>query len=243
MLIASTDMTNGRGITPEWPTRAPLRSVWRQPLATLARLSHDNPGYGVFVLPVLAGFATFPIAGWSFGEDAVEKPMGYLALSLLSFSPILELLQLLAAAFLVSRLAIAFGGRPDSRRLLSAMAWSNAPILLLVPFGIATAMVGEASLMPIELDGLPVTTIIVLVLPALLLLAIQVGLIAWSKVLLGNGCAQALGLSRGRALACLLSAWVLSATLIAVVVFAALDLEAVGHVLFAGMLEAFLGFE
>ncbi|MEM1438079.1 MAG: YIP1 family protein [Pseudomonadota bacterium] len=236
-------MTNGRGITKAWPTRAPLRSIWRQPLATLARLSHDNPGYGVFVLPVLAGFASFPMAGWSFGEDAVDKPMGYLALSLLSFSPILELLQLFAATFLVSRLAIAFGGRPDSRRLLSAMAWSNAPILPLVPLGIVAAMVGEASLMPVELDGLPATTIIVLVVPVLLLFAVQIGLIASSKALLVCGCAQALGLSRGRTLLCLLSAWLLSAVLIALVVFASLDLEAVGHVLFAGLLEAFLGFE
>lgn len=227
-------MTNGRGITQAWPPRAPLRSIWRQPLATLARLSHDNPGYCVLVLPVLASFATYPVANLAFGEDAAEATAGYVAQSLLSFSPALELLQLFAAAFLISRLAPLFGGRGDSRRLLSALAWSNLPIAVLAPLGFGAMVLAESMAIPSAAGGLP---------PAVLLpaLALQVAAIAWAKYLLVVGCAGALALSPGRTLLCLLLAWLLSAALLGGVVLLTLGADAVAPFLLIGLPEAFLG--
>ena len=216
---------------------APVRhTIIRRPAATLRRIAHDNPGYGVFVLPVLAGFATYPVAGLAFGEDAIDYTGGYIAQSLLSFSPILELLQLFAAAYLISRLAPWFQGRPDSRRLLSALAWSNVPIVLLAPIGFAAVSLAELLAVPRAAGGLPSTVL----LPAL---AVQVGLIGWAKYLLVTGCADALALSRGRAALCLATAWLLSAAAIGAVVFAGMGARGALAVLFAGLPEAFIGID
>lgn len=211
-----------------------LRTIWREPRATLQRIAHDNPGYGVFVLPVLAGTAGFPVAGLAFGEEAAERTSGYIAQSLLSFSPILELLQLFVATFLISRLALRFQGHADSRRLLSALAWSNLPIVLLAPLSLVTVLLAQSLGVPRASGGLPVTVL----LPAL---AVQVGLIGWAKYLLVIGCADALALSRRRAALCLATAWLLSATVVSAVVLVTLDAAAVPGALFAGLQEAFLG--
>ena len=214
---------------------APVRhTILRRPAATLRRIAHDNPGYGVFVLPVLAGTASYPVAELALGEDAGDATVGYLVLSLLSFSPILELLQLFAAAYLISRLAPWFRGQPDSRRLLSALAWSNLPIALLAPIGIGAFLLSEPLALPDAAGDLPLAVL----LP---MLALQVGLIGWAKYLLVIGCAHALALSRARTVLCLATAWLLSAALVGAVVFIARDADAALGALFAGLPETFLG--
>ncbi|MEO0614620.1 MAG: Yip1 family protein [Pseudomonadota bacterium] len=227
-------MTKGSAITLGKPASSVLHTIWRQPRATLRRITHDNPGYGVFVLPVLASFATYPVASLALGDNAAEDTAGYVTQSLLSFPPALELLQLFAAAFLLSRLAPVFHGRGDSRRLLSALAWSNAPIVLLAPISLAAVMFAESLGVPRAAGGLPLTVLV----PALVL---QVGAILWSKVLLVIGCAEALVLPPMRAAACVLVAWLLSAAALALVVSITLGGEAVLSVFSAGLTEAFLG--
>ena len=234
LLLASVDMTNGRGITQAWPPRAPLRSVWRQPRATLARLSHDNPGYGVFVLPVLASFATYPVANLTFGEDAADVAAGYVAQSLLSFSPALELFQLFVGAFVISRLAPLFAGRGNSRRLLTALAWSNLPIAVLAPLSFGVMVFAELMDASNAGGNLPLPVL----LPALL---VQVAAIVWAKYLLVVGCAGALSLSLAKTVVCLSLAWLLSAALLGGVVFLTLGVGAVPPFLFIGLPEAFLG--
>lgn len=227
-------MTKGSAITLGKPPTSVLRTIWRQPRATLRRITHDNPGYGVFVLPVLASFATYPVASLALGDNAAEDTAGYVTQSLLSFPPALELLQLFAAAFLISRLAPMFQGFGDTRRLLTALAWSNAPIVLLAPISLAATMLAESLGVPRASGGLPITVLA----PALVL---QVAVILWAKALLVIGCAEAMSVSRTRAVACLMAAWCLSAAVLALVVAITLGGEAALALFYAGLPEAFLG--
>lgn len=227
-------MTKGSAISLGKPPASVLRTIWRQPRTTLRRIAHENPGYGVFVLPVLASFATYPVASLALGDNAAEDTAGYVTQSLLSFPPALELLQLFAAAFLISRLAPLFQAHSDSRRLLSALAWSNVPIVVLAPISMGAVMLAESLDVSRAAGGLPITVLV----PALVL---QVGVILWAKALLIIGCAEAMSVSRIRATACVLLAWLLSAAALAVVVAITLGGEAALALFHAGLPEAFLG--
>ncbi len=170
---------------------------------TVARIAHENPGYRLLVLPLFAGCAVLPSA-LLFGLD--EDFMSGLLLSfLVSFTPLLELLQVFVGAYLVRITGHWLGGSASSTSLQVALVWGNLPIALLSLLGLtafgATIILAETTGGPLDWGATPA-----LLGFGVVLVLIEVALVAWSFWIVITGVAAVQGFSLPRALANLLLA-------------------------------------
>jgi len=107
----------------------PLREIWFEPELNVSRVAHENPGYRIIVLPVLASFAIWPgllLAGFD-----PEDPVGVFWQGLLSLNFTVELPLQFVTAWMLFASSRRFGGRASFNAIVSALAWSRLPIAVL----------------------------------------------------------------------------------------------------------------
>ncbi|MEN7343087.1 MAG: Yip1 family protein [Pseudomonadota bacterium] len=186
----------------------PLRSIWLQPGETISRIAHENPGYLLFVLPIVAGFWLFP-ADVLF-DDFTETSYGLLLQSLLSFSPLFELIAVFIGAWLVRLTGRWLGGKGDIESLQVVFAWSNVPVCVMAV--LSTLCIALLMLVGIEPDETPSwgenERFLVI---GLVLVGVQVALSVWSLVIFFYGIAAVQGFSLARAVANGVLAWLIPA--------------------------------
>ncbi len=184
-------------------TLSPVRSVWLNPATTVARIAHENPEYRLLVLPLLAGCAVLPSV-WLFGYDK-DFMEGLLLSTLISFGPLIELLQVFVGAWLIRVTGYWLGGRASSSSLQVAIVWGNLPIALLALLGFAafgvSVTLSELTEAPVQWGATP--AIFGFGFAVVLVEAI---LLAWSFWIVISGVASLQGFSRLRALANILLA-------------------------------------
>ncbi len=215
--------------------RSPLRSVWLHPSQTIARIAHENPGYRLIALPIIAGFATWPTIAF-FSTDIEQVEIGLFWLALLSYGPVFEVLQLFVGAYLIRATGIWLGGKAGLASIQTAIAWGNAPIaaltILSIPLMIAAAILAETS----EADFLSEPTMTVLP-AAMALTVIQFLFVIWSLAIFVRGLASVQGFSTARALLNTFVACVIPVAMIVSILVVAGRSDSLASIFFAGSNE------
>lgn len=185
------------------------------PSQTIACIAHENPGYRLFALPVIAGFAVWPTMAL-FTSDTDQIESGLILSTLLAFGPIAELFQVFVGAYLIRLTGIWFGGKAGITSIQTAIVWGNVPIALLTIIGIVLLIFASAynefSETPLAWDQSPLVTAI-----AWLLFAFQAVIVGWSIVIFLRGLAKVQGYSIGRATMNAVFAWLVLAMLVVLV--------------------------
>jgi len=195
-------------------SRSPLRSVWFDPSQTIARIAHENPGYRLFVLPILAGFAVLPTTAlFSTEDNAIVS--GIFLSTLLTFGPVLEVLQVLVGAYLIRATGVWLGGKAGVESIQAAIAWGNVPIVALAILGIPlmafSAFYAEFTGVPLSANQSSLVTVI-----GIVLIIIQVVIVAWSIGIFWKGLATVQGYSVGRAILNSILAWTVVAAIVVI---------------------------
>jgi len=192
--------------------RSPLRSVWFDPSQTIARIAHENPGYRLYALPILGGFAVLPTSALFSTEDSVIES-GILLSALLTFGPVLEVLQVLVGAYLIRVTGVWLGGKAGVASIQTAIAWGNVPIVVLailaIPLMAFSAIYAEVCGGPLSAYQSSLVTGI-----GFGLLVLQVVIMAWSIGIFWKGLAIVQGYSVGRAILNSIVAWAIPAAIV-----------------------------
>ena len=216
-------------------SRSPLRSIWFNPSQTIARIAHENPGYRLYSLPILAGFAVWPTSALFSTDDSVMAS-GLVLSTLLTFGPVFEVLQLLVGAYLIRVTGAWLGGKAGVASIQTAIAWGNVPIVALAILGILlmtfAAFYSEVSGAPLSANQSALVSGI-----GFFFLALQIAVVAWSVGIFWRGLAIVQGYSVGRAILNSLAAWALPAALIAIGAVALGYSDNVAWLFFAGIDE------
>ncbi|MEM6641259.1 MAG: YIP1 family protein [Pseudomonadota bacterium] len=106
----------------------PTLTIWRDPGRTVLRIAHDNPGYRLLFLPVVAGFVSSPLMVML--DPGGSEELGWVWSNLLAFGPFGELAQLFVFGSLIQRVGARLGGRASVPEILLVLAWANLPIAL-----------------------------------------------------------------------------------------------------------------
>ncbi len=194
---------------------SPLRSVWFNPSQTIAYIAHENPGYRLFALPIIAGFAVWPTLAL-FSSDIDQAESGLVLSTLLAFGPITELFQVFVGAYLIRLTGVWLGGRAGIASIQTAIVWGNVPIAVITILGIVLLVFSfaynEFAEAPLTWDQSPAVTTI-----AWLLFAVQTVIVGWSIVIFLRGLAKVQGYSLTRATLNAIVAWLIPALLIVIV--------------------------
>ncbi len=213
--------------------RSPVRSIWFRPAETIANIAHDNPGYRLFLFPVIAGFAMWPTMAL-FATDEDDMRSGFILSSLLSFHPLIEVLQVFVAAWLIRITGLWLGGRAGVASIQTAIVWGNLPIVVLavlaLPLMLLSVFLTETMDVTLWWGQSAATASI-----GWLLFALQTTLVGWSIVILISGLAAVQGYSIWRASLNALIAWAIAAAIVAAVVSAVGGARAVMEVFLAGL--------
>ena len=197
---------------------SPLRSVWFKPSQTIAYIAHENPGYRLFALPIIAGFAVWPTMAL-FTADTDQIEVGLILSTLLAFGPIAELFQVFVGAYLIRITGIWLGGKAGISSIQTAIVWGNVPIAVLSILGIVLLIFAfaynEFSEMPLTWDQSPLVTAI-----AWLLFTFQTVIVGWSIAIFLRGLAKVQGYSISRATLNAVLAWLVPAVIIVLVAIA-----------------------
>lgn len=191
------------------PSLSPLRSIWLRPAETIASIAHDNPGYRLYLLPILAGFALWPTIALASNDDN-ELRVGFVLSSLLAFHPVIEVLQVFFGAWLIRATGLLLGGRAGIASIQTAIVWGNLPIVVLAVLG---QLLSFLPLFLIEQPGgaLSWSRFWSTASIGWSLFALQWILVTWSMVILISGLAAVQGFSFARATFNALLAWLFAA--------------------------------
>ncbi len=211
---------------------SPLRSIWFRPAATIANIAHDNPGYRLYLLPIVAGFAVLPTMAL-FAQDEDDTRIGFVLSSLLAFGPIVELLQVFVGAWLIRMTGLWLGGRAGATSIQTAIAWCNLPIAILALLGFGLTMLTIFLFDPME-GGLWWNQSAATATVGWTLFALQAALVGWSLVILIAGLAAVQGYSIWRAALNALIAWGIVALVFALLLLVVTDTTGLFDVFFAG---------
>lgn len=192
--------------------QSPLRSVWFNPSQTIARIAHENPGYRIFALSIIAGFAVWPtVALFATEEQQIES--GIILSTLLAFGPVAEVLQVFIGAYFIRLTGIWLGGKAGVAAIQTAIVWGNVPIAVLTVFSVLflgiSAAYAEFSDTPLSWDQSSLVTAV-----AWLVFVFQAVIVTWSIAIFLRGLASVQGYSTGRAAANAVIAWMIPAGLI-----------------------------
>ena len=216
---------------------SPLRSVWFHPRQTIARIAHENPGYRLFALPVIAGFATWPTVAFFFpDQDVLDGGLFWSAL--LTFGPLFELFQLFVGAYLIQVTGAWLGGRAGLRSIQAAIAWGNVPIALVaviaIPLAVTSMILTEGA--DANLVGDPTLAI---VLFGHFLVILQFALVTWSVVILIWGLASVQGYKPIYAILNAALAWLIPCLVIVLIMASVGYSEQLFELFFGGFDELF----
>ena len=217
---------------------SPVRTIWFRPAETIANLAHDNPGYRLYLLPIVAGFAVWPtMALFATNDDQMET--GFVLSSLLAFGPVIEVLQVFVGAWLIRITGVWLGGRAGSTSIQAAIAWCNLPIAILAVLGLVLMW------LPVFLTGLgePMDPAhpplrwnqsVATATAGWTIFALQMALVGWSLVILISGLAAVQGYTIWRAALNAVMAWGIVATLFALATLLVTDTAGLLNIFFAG---------
>ncbi|MFK7885970.1 MAG: YIP1 family protein [Gammaproteobacteria bacterium] len=209
---------------------SPAWTIWFDPASTLKRLVHENPGYGLLVLPILAGFTVSPTATYWFGDGNLV-PLGYVWGSLLSFGPLLELLQVFVGAWWLRLIGLRFGGRADTSSIQTVVAWSCAPLVVLLLLNVFIFLLtGALADIQAEFGGGQPSAVV-----AILLLGIELTVIVCSFNILVRGLAAVQGFSIRRALLSVVALWTAGLVFLLLITLIFSDTILLTPLLFGGM--------
>lgn len=200
--------------------RAPsaYRTIWFRPAETITRIAHENPGYRLYALPIVAGMAILP-AGMLLWPEVLDENYGIVVLALLSFPPLFEVLQLSVGGWLIRFTGEWLGGQAGMSGIKTALAWGNVPIACLAILGIAIMLTG---IFLLRLFGEEFLDSHIAVVSAITIIAwaVQLVLIAWSFAIFFRGLAAVQGFSVWRAIINSVLAWSIPVALCVLVVIA-----------------------
>lgn len=215
------------------PSSSPVRSIWLRPAETIAAIAHDNPGYRLYLLPIVAGFAVWPTMAL-FATDDDQMAMGFFLSSLLAFGPVVEVLQVFVGAWLIRMTGTWLGGRAGTASIQAAIAWCNLPIVVLALLGLGLTMLSgfllESAGIPLWWNQSAATATV-----GWLLFLLQSALVVWSLVIFVTGLAAVQGYSVWRAALNTGIAWGIVAVVFSLAVFAVTDIEGLRGIFFAGI--------
>jgi len=188
------------------------RTIWFRPAETITRIAHENPGYRLYALPFIAGIAILP-AGILLQSSVLDENYGLVLLALLSFPPLVEVLQLSIGGWLIRFTGEWLGGRAGISGIKTAMAWGNVPIACLAIIGLVLSLVG-IFLLRFYGEGFLEDHVATVAAISIFLWALQLVLIVWSFAIFFHGLAAVQEFSIWRAIANSLLAWLLPVTLL-----------------------------
>ncbi len=212
---------------------SPVRSIWFRPAETIASIAHDNPGYRLFLLPIVAGFAILPTMAL-FATDDDDTRSGFLLSSLVAFGPVIEVLQVFVGAWLIRITGVWLGGRAGATSIQTTIAWCNLPIAILALLGLGLTMLSallmETTNVPLWWNQSAATATV-----GWFLFALQTALVGWSLVILISGLAAVQGYSMWRAALNATIAWAIAAVIFALAVSLVTDTAGLLEVFFLGL--------
>lgn len=157
-------------------------------------------------------------------------------LALLSFGPLLEVLQVFVGAYLIRVTGIWFGGKAGTTSIQAAIVWGNVPIAALAVFSILLMIVSTvitesfgAALLTDATTGVSIAGVILTV--------IQFTFVLWSIIIFVKGLASVQGFSIAKALINTIVAWSLPVALFVLVFAAAGHADNLVSVFYAGFTE------
>ncbi len=219
---------------------SPVRSIWFRPKETIASIAHDNPGYRLYLFPIVAGFVILPTMAL-FATDDDDMLFGFVLSTLLAFGPwwilrpFFEVLQVFVGAWLIRMTGVWLGGRASTESIQTTIAWCHLPIAILAILGTAlfflAAFLTDAGDSPLWWNQSAATATV-----GWTLFAVQTALIGWSIVILISGLAAVQRYSMWRAALNVALAWGIVAAIAALA--ALLFTDAAGLFLFF-----FIGFD
>ncbi|MEM7432898.1 MAG: YIP1 family protein [Pseudomonadota bacterium] len=218
------------------PLSSPLRSIWFRPARTIRFIAHENPNYLIFVLPVLAGFLTLPSFALFGGDD--DLFLGYAISSLISGGPLVELLKVFVGAYLIRITGVWLGGNAATANLQTAIAWGNAPIVVLTVMGFV-ALIWASVHNEFADDPLHWGQSTPVLMVGWAMVAVQIIAVVWSLVILVRGIAAIQGFSTGRAALNALMAWLLATAFFVACVILFGFADQLSVLFFAGINELF----
>lgn len=193
-------------------SRSPFKSIWFSPSQTIARIAHENPGYWLYTLPILAGFAIWPTSTLFPADDGVLEN-GLILSTLLTFGPVFEIVQLVVGAYLIRVTGVWLGGKAGVASIQTAIAWGNVPIVALAILGMLlmsfAALYSGTSEYPLLANESALLTGI-----GFFFLALQLAVVIWSVGIFWSGLAAVQGYSIGSAILNSLVAWTIPALLV-----------------------------
>lgn len=174
-------------------------TIWTEPRRTILRLVRRDPRYMVVPLAIVGGIAG-GLGGPARPALSTEPPsIAAVLVGAFLLGPVFGVLALYVIAWLVAVTGRWLGGEAATRELRTALGWSNAPMVLMLPlrlFAIAlfgTALYGDAT--DLARAGGATAPLFVLYGLASAVLAI------WALVILLNGVGAVQRFSLWRALA------------------------------------------
>ncbi len=166
-------------------------------------------------LPILAGLIISPAQVLVVNDHGFFE-RGFIWSSLLAFGPLFEILQVFIGSWLLHLIGRRLGGRAAAESIAPVIAWSNAPLMLLLIPGWTLALVDE----PLKdwLFHASMTDLPELMLVGTLIL-IELAIVLWSLRILVAGLAAVHGYSTLRAVQTIVIAWLtVAATVIVLAV-------------------------
>ena len=218
---------------------SPVRSIWFRPKETIANIAHDNPGYRLYLFPIVAGFVVLPTMALFSNDDDIRR--GFVLASLLAFGPgvlrpVIELLQVFVGAWLIRMTGLWLGGRASITSIQTAIAWCHLPIAIVAILGLVLMLVSMFLLAPMDPWDEPLSWNQSAAIATVFwtMFAIQTALIGWSLVILINGLAAVQGYSIWRAALNAALAWGIVATIAALAALLFTDAAGLFLFFFAG---------
>lgn len=210
-----------------------MRSIWFHPSETIARIAHSNPGYGLFVLPILAGFAQWPTILLSVDETNILS-VGLFWSALLSFGPVIEVVQVFVGAYLIQVTGRWLGGKAGVSSIQAAIAWGNVPIAVLAILGIPFTIVSFVLKEGLDVDLLEEPTPAIAALGFTLAFVVILS-VSWSLVIFIRSLATVQNFSTTRAIVNSVIAWLLPIVVVSLVLVTLRQGDTVIAMLFGGL--------
>ena len=216
---------------------SPVRSIWFRPAETIANIAHDNPGYRLYLFPIVSGFVILPTMAL-FATDDDDVMVGFVLSSLLAFGPwvlrpVFEVLQVFVGAWLIRMTGLWLGGRASTASIQTAIVWCHLPIAILAILGLAlfwlAVLLMDPREPPLWWNQSAATATV-----GWTLFVVQTALVGWSLVILISGLAAVQGYSIWRAALNVILAWGAVAGIVALAILLVTDIAGLLKLFFSG---------
>lgn len=190
-------LENQRNIVASNQHLNPWISIWTKPRATVQQLVDTNPNYYVLILAALSGMTQILSQASS---NSTGDQLDFLTILLIALfaGPLLGLLTLYLAGFLIFWTGKWLNGQATAKTIRTAVAWSNIPVVLSLLIWIPEVALIREELFTTatpQLEANPTLSLVLLVLSL-----VNVVLAVWGVVILVKGIGQVQAFSAWRGL-------------------------------------------